>query len=130
MTDKELILTLGAEGGSLDIYEVQTVGSESPASNVLGAITEYVAIIDETTLNEFLDEGEEEYKPHEVGRLSQLKVLLEKLDKYMWHRLWPVFCHPEYIEFVLGEKRDRDAKTGFYMGEDEFFWRKQFERGS
>ncbi len=130
MTDKKLIMTLGAEGGSLDIYIHQSISSESPALDANEAITEFVAIIDETTLNEFIDDGETEFEPHEVGRFPHLKVLLQKLDKYTWHRLWPVYCHPDYLEFILGEKRDRDAVTGIYRSMDEFFWRKEFERAN
>ncbi len=73
-----VVFEVGAEGGSLAIEEAMVDGTRL-----------YIVSLDESALNEFLDDDDEPLVPFEVGRALTFDDALVMMDVYGWHHLFP-----------------------------------------
>lgn len=105
MKQNQVILEIGAEGGSLTIF-----GEPSPTGG-----WRFVAERNETALFEMLpDEDQEGLQPYDrSGCVDSLGEALKLLDRYPWHRLFPLKVHPDFREKVL------DAVIARYESEND-----------
>jgi hypothetical protein len=91
--NQELVLKVGAAGGSLSVWSV----------NAKDSTRSFVVITDESTLKDFLN------KEDASGITFKSKTALQRsfadaldvLGRYPWHRLYPLFVHPDFIDPVL-----------------------------
>ena len=90
---QELILKVGAAGGSLSVWSVSAKdGTRS-----------FVVKTDESTLKDFMDEEDANglsFKS-ETGPLHSFADALIALGHYPWHRLYPMSVHQDFIDPVL-----------------------------
>ena len=90
---QELILKIGAAGGSLSIWSISAKdGTRS-----------YLVKQDETTLKEFMtkeDASGISFKS-KTGSLQTFADALVILGRYPWHLLYPLFVHQDFIKPVL-----------------------------
>jgi hypothetical protein len=91
--NQELVLKVGAAGGSLSVWSV----------NAKDDTRSFVVITDESTLKDFLDKKDAagiNFKS-KTALLSSFDDALNVLDRYPWHRLYPLFVHQDFIDLVL-----------------------------
>ena len=88
MAQSEIIVDVGAEGGSLTIYGNRTKGGWLFSRDV----------IDQSMLLE--DEPESRHSSEVVSTWAAALLLL---DRYPWHMLYPLKVHPEFQKLVYGE---------------------------
>jgi HD domain len=95
----EIILEVGAEGGSLAVIRDR---------NAEG-MWEYRAQLDETTMSDVLPD--EKFDKGDLfersGPTSTFEDALSQLDRYPWFKLYPVKVHPDFAGLVLREVRRR-----------------------
>jgi hypothetical protein len=104
--EQKLILKVGAAGGSLSVWSVNTKDG-TPS---------FVVKTDESTLKEFMDEEDTNglsFKS-KTGSLHSFTDALIVLERYPWHLFSPLFVHQDFIDPVLtavlnlgGEKESR-----------------------
>lgn len=90
---QELILKVGAAGGSLSVWSV--IAKDGTRS--------FLVIEDETTLKEFMtkeDAASLTFK-NETKLLPSFADALTVLGRNPWHRLYPLFVHQDFINPVL-----------------------------
>lgn len=92
MEKNEVILQIGGEGGDLIIYGVRT-----PTGWKF-----FREVVDQSSL--MLDESAIEHRSDVV---DNWEGALGLLDRYQWHRLFPLQVHPEFKERVLQEVEAR-----------------------
>jgi hypothetical protein len=85
----EVILEVGAEGGSLTLYGARTPDGWRYSRRVLD---QTMALLD-------LDDGE--VIDEESAVVGSWSAALALLDKYPWHRLYPLEVHPEFRGRVM-----------------------------
>ena len=92
---REIILEVGAEGGSLSI--VRTRASDGT--------WRFVVLRDETTLADMLDDNEQKAFAFidASGAVDALAAALQVMNRYPWHRLMPLKLHEEYRGAVMAE---------------------------
>ncbi|MCX5826192.1 MAG: hypothetical protein NTY86_22665 [Deltaproteobacteria bacterium] len=91
--EQKLILKVGAAGGSLSVWSVNTKDG-TPF---------FVVKTDESTLKEFMDEEDANglsFKS-ETGALHSFADTLIVLGRDPWHLFSPLFVHQDYIDPVL-----------------------------
>ena len=95
----EIILEVGAEGGSLAVIRER---------NIQG-MWEYRAQLDETTMSDVLPD--EKFDKGDLfersGPTSTFEDALSQLDRYPWFKLYPMQVHPDFARLVLREVRRR-----------------------
>jgi hypothetical protein len=90
---QELVLKVGAAGGSLSVWSV----------NAKDGTRSFVVITDESTLKDFLDKEDASgitFKS-KTALLRSFADALDVLGRYPWHRLYPLFVHRDFIDPVL-----------------------------
>ena len=91
--EQELVLKVGAMGGSISVWSVNTKdGTRS-----------FVVKTDESTLKAFMDEEDANglsFKS-ETGSLHSFADALIVLGRDPWHLFSPLFVHQDYIDPVL-----------------------------
>ncbi len=92
INDWAIVVQLGAEGGSLTLYGMQTER---------GWVF-YRNLIDWTP--ELMDE---EWIQHKSLTVNSWDAAVALLDQYAWQRLSPLMVHPEFSERVRSAARDR-----------------------
>ena len=90
---QELILKVGAMGGSISIWSI----------NAKGGTRSFVVKTDERTLKEFMDEEDAEgiEFESETRQLHSFADALAALGDYPWHELYPMFVHQDFMDPVL-----------------------------
>ena len=91
--EQKLILKVGAAGGSLSVWSVNTKDG-TPS---------FVVKTDESTLKEFMDEEDTNglsFKS-KTGSLHSFTDALIALERYPWHLFSPLFVHQDFIDSVL-----------------------------
>ncbi len=111
----EIVLKIGAEGGTLTILREQIVEQG----------WQFRIELNETTLYDMLSEedqrgmGVEDFARTEYAPTCQ--EALRRIERYQWFRLYPLEVHPEYLDAVLAEV----AKNGGL--EEVARWRERLE---
>lgn len=103
--EQKLILKVGAAGGSLSVWSVNTKDG-TPS---------FVVKTDESTLKELMDEEDTNgLNFKSIGSLHSFTDALIVLERYPWHLFSPLFVHQDFIDPVLkavlnlgGEKESR-----------------------
>ncbi len=85
----EVILRVGAEGGSLTLYGARTPGGWRFSRRV---IDQTMALLD-------LDDGE--VIDEESAVVGSWAAALALMDRYQWHRLYPLEVHPAFRARVM-----------------------------
>lgn len=111
----EIVLKIGAEGGSLTILRERVVEQG----------WRFRVELNETTLYDMLSEEDQRgMRAEDFARFEYAQTFQEalgRIEKYQWFRLYPLQVHPEYLDAVLSEVR----KNG---GSDEVArWREELE---
>jgi hypothetical protein len=90
---KEVILEIGAEGGSLTI-----LGICDPECG-----WQFLNERNETTFRGMLPEEEEKGLEfyERSGYVASFAEALASLDRYPWHKLYPVQAHPEFHQRIF-----------------------------
>jgi hypothetical protein len=91
--EQELILKIGAAGGSLSVWSV----------NAKDGTRSFLVKQDESTLKEFMtkeDAAGITFKS-KTGPLRTFADALAVLGRYPWHLLYPVFVHQDFIDPIL-----------------------------
>jgi len=104
----EIILEVGAEGGSLTVLGKRTIDGSSR----FGVERNELMLFDP---DDDPDNREAYYQQNE--NLHSLPDALKLLDKYPWFSLYPVDVHPEFFTTILSEVRKRGGE------EEETRWR-------
>ena len=98
----QVILEIGAEGGSMTI-----LGSRSPSGDwKFCSERNEAAIADLLSEEDLAGFGLENFY-HRSGFVDTFEQALELIDRYPWHRLWPLHVHPEFYDRVLAEVQER-----------------------
>ena len=100
MEQNEVIVEVGAEGGSLTLFGVRTKQGWLFSRNV----------IDQSLM--LLDDEEAEIR-HDSESVDSFTAALGLLDKYPWQHLCPMEVHPEFRGLIL------EAVTARYKAENE-----------
>lgn len=106
----EVILKVGAEGGSITLYGVRT---ESGWRFKRDVIDQTPCVLDEAGIR------------HDSQFTSSWAEALSLLDRYPWHRLYPIRVHPEFRQSVWSVVRTRYARDG--SDHDLERWRERCE---
>ena len=91
--EQELVLKIGAAGGSLSVWSV----------NAKDGTRSFLVKQDETTLKELMtkeDAAGITFK-NKTGSLHSFADALTVLERYPWHLLYPMFVHQDFIDPVL-----------------------------
>ncbi len=103
MNKSEVILELGAEGGSITLYGMQTEGGWVFSRNVIDWTPELV--------------GEERVQ-HKSPVVHSWGAALALLDQYPWQTLFPLVVHPEFSKRIWSAVQSRsknDQDSSFYI---------------
>jgi hypothetical protein len=113
MGDWEVILQLGAEGGSVTLYGMRTERGWLFSRNVSDWTPELV--------------GEERIQ-HKSPVVDSWEAAVTLLDHYPWQRLSPLTVHPEFSERIWSAVRERLEKD---QASDRYFdsWRNMCKGG-
>jgi hypothetical protein len=112
MPDKEVIVEIGAEGGSITLF-----GVRSPQGWL------YTRSVGDWT-PELIDE---ERIQHDSNVVDSWEAALGLLDQYPWHRLSPLHVHPEFRRQILAAVQKRFESSDDPRGRMEK-WRELCER--
>lgn len=93
MKQSQVILEIGAEGGSITI-----LGNPNPTSG-----WRFVAKRNETAVFDMLSEEDQEgLQPCDRSdSVDSLAAALRLIDRYPWHRLFPLEVHTDFREEIL-----------------------------
>lgn len=91
----EVIVKVGAEGGSLTLYGARTVDGWRFALEVIDQAPELV---------------EEDWIVHSSSAVDSLEDALALFDEYPWSRLHPLKIHPDFRVAILMAVEERDAR--------------------
>jgi len=91
--EQELVLKIGAAGGSLSVWSV----------NAKDGTRSFLVKQDESTLMDFLNKEDASNFTYncETAQLCSFDDALAVLGRYPWHRLYPLFVHQDFIDPVL-----------------------------
>lgn len=81
MSEREIILEVGGEGGSITLYGVRTASGWRYQRNV---VDQTMSMLDEEEIR------------HDSLFCSSWDEALALLDQYVWHQLYPLRVHPEF----------------------------------
>ena len=108
MLERETILEVGAELGSITLFGIRTEQG-----------WRFLRKVDDSSLSEFDDE--EEAICHESHSTSSWQEALALLDNYPWSRLYPMSVHSEFLRDVWAAVQQRlDGSEPEYLIEQ---WR-------
>ncbi len=114
ISTREIVLKVGAEGGSLTILR-----ETDPHKN-----RRFWIEINETALYDLLSEEDRvetgDYFS-KTGRVQSFQEALHLLDRYPWFQLHPLMVHPEFLNAVLSEVKKRGGADA------EGYWREQLK---
>ena len=113
MEDWQVILQLGAEGGSVTLYGIETERGWLFYRDVSDWSPELI--------------GEERIQ-HKSPVVNSWEAAVALLDQYPWQRLSPLMVHPEFSERIWSAVRDRlerDQASGRYLDS----WRNKCKGG-
>ena len=101
--EQELILQIGAAGGLLSVWSV----------NAEDGTRSFLVKRDESTLMDFMDKEDASNFNYcsETGQFRSFDDALGVLDRYPWHRLYPLFVHRDFIDLVLKAVENRGGET-------------------
>ncbi len=88
----EKILEVGAEGGALIIGRI-------PGGP--GSQSRFVLVRDESALARFFDDDAAQGGLHERQETGDWDAVVTAISRYPWHKLTPLFIHPEFRERIL-----------------------------
>jgi len=112
--EQELVLKIGAAGGSLSVWSV----------NAKDGTRSFLVRQDETTLRELMDEEDVSSLSFysETRLLHPFANALIALGRYPWHLFFPLFVHQDFIDPVL--------KAVMNLGREKEVsrWRRKLER--
>ena len=94
---REVILGVGAEGGSLALY-----GRRDP-----DGWRYFATMVDQTRMLLDEDKSDEGEIRKETGVVDSWDAALRLMDRYTWHRLHPLTVHPEFRERVWAAVQSR-----------------------
>ena|SRR5438132_2539279 len=103
MADWQVILQLGAEGGSITLYGMETERGWLFSRNVSDWTPELLG---------------KEHIQHKSPAVDSWQAALALLDRYSWQRLSPLIVHPEFSDRVWTAVRNRltnDRASGSYF---------------
>jgi hypothetical protein len=92
MNKSELVIELGAEGGSIRIYGVRTKWGWLFSRRVDDWTSELIG---------------EDWITTNSGVVDSWEAVLGLLDQYPWHRFAPTSIHPEFEEQILNAVQQR-----------------------
>jgi hypothetical protein len=98
----ELILEVGAAGGTISLWSINTKDS-APS---------FIITTDESTLREFMDDDDAKgisFK-RKSALLHSFSDALVALEKYPWYNLKLLFVHQDYIDPILAAAKKLGAK--------------------
>jgi hypothetical protein len=104
----EIILDVGAEGGSLTVF-----GDKSEDGKWKFHLNRNELMLYDSDE----DPGGRDAYYENSAYLPSLQEALKLLDKYPWFSLYPVEVHPEFFDTILSEVRQRGGEK------EEFRWR-------
>ena len=87
---REIVLQVGAEGGSLTIVRYHVSGEK----------WQFAFIRDESTLADFLVEEDQEDFFEALDSIATFEDAIALMNKYPWPNLYPLVVHPEYVNRV------------------------------
>jgi len=94
---EELILEIGAEGGSLIIRRFLAPDGT----------WKFIVITDKSTLADFLDEADQKDLVKKYLPVDTFEEALQLMDKYPWQALPLISVHPEYAVIVQSKMNDQ-----------------------
>jgi hypothetical protein len=99
----EVILDIGSEGGVLTIVGMRGANG-----------WHFRAMRDETALYDLLNEEDREGLEFRDASdwVDSFETALARLDRYPWHRLYPLRVHPDFRRQVWGAMQERFRKDG------------------
>jgi hypothetical protein len=112
----EIVLEVGAEGGSLAVF----------GERIAEGKWRFRVVRDEISFRELLsDEDLEGLVLFELGDyVPSFQDALKLLDRYPWFRLYPLVVHPNFLDLVLSGVKKRGGT------EEETRWREMLKRRS
>ena len=114
--EQELVLKIGAAGGSLSVWSV----------NAKDGTRSFLVKQDETTLKELMTKEDASgiiFKS-KTGPLLSFADALVVLGRYPWHLLYPLFVHQDFIDPVL------TAVVNLGGEKESNRWRRKLERST
>jgi hypothetical protein len=109
MNENEVIIKLGAEGGSVVLYGFRTERGWSFAMEV-------------TELQ--VTDDDDEWVQNRPSVVDTWEAALKLLDKYPWFKLYPISVHPEFRQQVWDALQERLQSTTEIPKEQLQRWRK------
>jgi hypothetical protein len=102
---KEMILEIGAEGGSLSIQRFRTPEGK----------WKFIFITNESAMADFLDEEDQIdlFKKHPP--VDTFEAALQLLNEYPWHKMHVLTLHHDYAEIIQTEKQKRSTRTNVWV---------------
>ena len=101
-TKLQVILKVGAEGGSITI-----LGSESPSGDWSFCFERNeAAIADLLSEEDLAGFGPEDFY-HRSDFVSTFDEALDLIDRYPWHKLWPLEVRPKFHDRVFAAVKQR-----------------------
>jgi hypothetical protein len=122
MSDWEVILEVGAEGGSVTLYGIQTQPSffsaAAPRSGLHVAKAAELRKVDPKLteqgwffkMNSTESIDEELHSQFDSPVVDSWEAAIGLFDRYSWQRLYPLIVHPAFSERIWSAVRDRLAK--------------------
>jgi len=110
---REIVLQVGAEGGSLTIVRYHVSGEK----------WRFAIIRDESTLADFLGDEDQEDLFEVLDPIATFEDAIALINKYPWPNLYPLVVHPEYSNRVMeiieksGNPRAKDRWRGILGSE-------------
>jgi hypothetical protein len=99
MNESEIIVEIGAEGGSITLHGTRSGRGWAFSMEVV----DWTPVLDD-----------EDGIHHESAAVSDWEAALNLLDRYAWFRLHPVSVHPEFqrkVWFAARERLQNDAEA-------------------
>jgi hypothetical protein len=93
MNESEVIIEVGAEGGSITLYGIRTDRGWLFSREVIDS--GYV----------FIDEGPT--VQHKTAVVDTWEAALALLDQYPWATLYPISIHPDFMQIILVAMQER-----------------------
>jgi hypothetical protein len=97
MNHREIVVEVGAEGGSITLYGSRKSRGWHFYRNLMDWTP---ALLDEPTLD------------HDSKVVKTWPAALKLLDQYPWHHLFPIRVHPEFQVLVLDAVMARYQRDG------------------
>ena len=99
MNENEVIIEIGAEGGSIALYGIRTERCWVFSRKVIDQTSELI---------------DEEWIQHNSAAVDTWEAALKLLDQYPWFKLYPIRIHPEFrqkIWLAVQEQLQNDTEA-------------------